>query len=559
MENPLPCSCASDTGKLMLMGLELMPGPRPLGGRLARGLRVLLIRSNRSPLRPLLAATSELFIRLLAFYLSRGLPAAVYVRGSFGRDEPVFGLSDIDLIAVTRGHGRVGEDRQPLVTLRWQRLERRLPLVSRLVDVKCYLESELSELTSTRYTYGLTEPSPRSLFFAGGGHAVRRAPGVVPYLWPMQNWRPVSRRDLRPQSAALDPAETRLLAWADLQFWWHLAFQTVGDPTTPWASYACVKLVAEPARILLYLEHGEQHFGRSRVLQRALELLPEEEPALRFALALLGELHRVPVAPLEVVLPCFVRLSARIARQLAAGLEPLGATTVALHGVRQMEASGPTMPGPLPLCDWPALAQPPSSEESFAVDPGRCDDPAALAGALRYSATNRYATLLCDGLIVRPSLLPRGRHRTVAFAGNDPVSAALVAGGTSASYPNAPGWGAADTAARAVIEHRAWLQSVGRLGPDAPTAVRLRRLSGLFSAARAGLFLDSLESPQVTLPVTFAATVEVLADRLPRHRKALEEASTNYRAAVESGTPLPLSSLESLTGALNALGCYASR
>ena len=505
----------------------------------------------------MLAASSELFIRLVAFYLGRGLTAAVYVRGSFGRDEPVFGLSDIDLIAVTRGHGRVGEDPCRLVTSRWQQLERRLPLLSRLVDVKCYLEPELRKLNSTRHTYGLRESSPRSLFFAEGGPTVRRPAAVVPYLWPMQNWRPVSRRDLRPQSPPPGP-DTRLLAWADLQFWWHLAFHTVSDPATPWASYACVKLVAEPARILLWLEHGEQHFGRSRVLQRAVELLPEEERALRFALALLRELDQVPVAPLEAVLPCFVRLSARIAQRLGAGLEPLGATTVALHGVNRMDASGPAMPGPLPLCDWSALAQPPSTEESFVVFPGRCDDPAVLAGALQHAGADRYPTLLCDGLVARPSLLPRGRHRTISFAGNDPVSAALVTGETSALFPNAPGWGAADTAVRAVTEHRAWLRSVGRLGHDAPTAVRLRRLSGLLSAARAGLFLDSLGSSEVTLPVTFAATIEVLADRLPHRGKALEEAHASHRATTESGSPLSLTTLESLTDALSELGWYSS-
>jgi hypothetical protein len=543
----------------MLMGREPMRGSRPLVDRLVRRLRVLLIRCNRSPLRPVLAAGSELFIRLVAYYLGRGLTAAVYVRGSFGRDEPVFGLSDIDLIAVTRGDGRVGgQDPSGLVTSRWQQLQHRLPLLSRLVDVVCYSEPDLVKLTSTRHTYGLRESSPRSLFFAEGGPGARRPPGVVPYLWPMQNWRRLCRRDLRPQSLAPAPADTRLLAWADLQFWWHLAFQTVGDPATPWASYACVKLVSEPARILLWLERGEQHFGRRPVLRRALELLPEEERALRFALALLRELDRFPVAPLEAVLPCFVRLSARIAQRLGAGLEPLGATTVALHGMTRIDASGPAMPGLLPLCDWSALAQPPSTEESFVVFPGRCDDPAVLAEALQHSGADRYATLLCDGLIVRPSRLPRGRHRTVGFAASDPVSAALLTGETTARFPNAPGWGAADTAVRAVTEHRAWLRSVGRLGPAAPTAARLRRLSGLLSAARAGLFLDSIGSSEVTLPVTFAAAIEVLADRLPRRRQALEDAHASYRATAESGSPLSLASLGSLTGALNELGWYSS-
>ena len=507
----------------------------------------------------MLVAASELCIRLLAGYLRHGLTAAIYVRGSFGRDEPVFGLSDVDLIAVMRTGGEAacaGEDPCRVVSARWRRLERRVPLLSRIVEVKCYLEPELLGLTAARQTYGLRQASPRSLFFAAAGSSRRRPPGVMPYLWPMHNWRPISRCDLRPAVVTSAPDDDGLLAWADLQYWWQLAFATVSQPETPWAAYACVKLVAEPARILLWLEHGEQHFRRRCALRRALELLPEEAAAIGFASALLGELHRIPLAPLDAVLPCFVRLSARIAQRLATGVEGLGTTAVALQGVDGVNRDQSAMAPQLPLCDWSALVQPPSVAESWAIAPGRCEDPAALAEALGGSCRDHYPTLLSESLFVRPSLQPRGRHRTVAFAVSDPISAALVAGSTTAAFANAPGWCAADTAARAVTEHRAWLRSVGRLGSEAPAAVRLRRLSGLLCAARAALFLDSVNTSSVAVPVTFAATVELFADRLAGQRRVIEEAGASYRAAVESSRPLSLAGLESLTGIVKDLDCY---
>src|SRR5205814_3110784 len=108
----------------------------------------------------------------------------------------------------------------------------------------------------------------------------------------------------------------------------------------------------------------------------------------------------------------------------------------------------------------------------------------------------------------------RVKLRGIQCPPSDPVSFALVEGKRLALYPNVPGWSAHDCASRAVAEHYAWLAGGRRDGnvrgwvaaqtPAEPApAVTLGRL---FTAARAGLFLESLsEKPELALTVPAVA------------------------------------------------------
>jgi hypothetical protein len=533
------------------MELEPIVGRRRrLARRLARAARQCLIRTDRGRLRPLWIAASELFIRVLGAYLTRGLPAAVYVRGTFARGEPVFGLSDIDLVAVAAG----AEQPRARLQQRWERLRRRVPLITHVVDtIDWCTEAELPALSRSAFNVSLGDIEPRSLFFTGDrGNWLHERPG----LWPTRDWRLIAGSDLRPPSGTDGPDHRLPAVWRELQFWWLLLCKAVATPESPWVSFLCIKLVTEPIRILLWLEHGEQHFRRSTVLRRGLDVLPEEAPAIRCVLGLQHELHRPRPPSLDVVLPCFVRLSARIAAGLTAQLEPLGARSVALVGTRRVTGNWAAGEDPRPLCDWPGLAEPGPVEDSFVVKPARPDDRAALAEAIAGSRNRCYATLLSDGLIVRPSRTGPLLFRTVAFAGSDPVSAALIAGHHVARFPDAPGWSAADVAARAVAEHSAWLRSRAPLTGEEPFAEPARRLAGLFSAARAALFADAIAAGDPALPMTFAATAELLADRLPSASTAITDAYASYRARVDTRRPLPTESFAALTAAFGELGWY---
>lgn len=513
-----------------------------------RTLQLAAIRSSGGPLRYVWAASYDLLIRLLAGYLRRGSSASVYLKGSFGRGEPVFGLSDIGLIAVVPPNpgDRHGTDACAALQQRWERLTRWVRPLSWLVNgVPIYPQRELPALASTCFRYGLGETPPAALFFPPGS-SIRLA--TLPGLWPMADWHPLAGPDVRPRIDAADPDQRRLAVTLELQFWWTLAFRAATAPDAHWAPYLCVKLIAEPARILLWLEHGERHTQRVAVLKRALEAFPQERTAIEYALELRASLHRRRVASLAPVLPCLVRLSARVAESLSGELEPLGTTTVTLAGA-------PLAASALPLCDWRALVRAPSVEESFVIAPGRVDDPSCLAGALSRSGGACHPTLLHDGLILRPHREPLPT-RSLTFAGCDPVSAALAEGRDRAAFPDVGGWSAQDTAARAVAEHRGWLGTLRPVGEGDTTDTLSRRLAGSFCAARAALFDASLQAGEPTIPLTFASVADALVTDVPTRDSAVCAAYGSYRELSDAGVRPNAATVNALTEVVMALDPY---
>jgi hypothetical protein len=119
------------------------------------------------------------------------------------------------------------------------------------------------------------------------------------------------------------------------------------------------------------------------------------------------------------------------------------------------------------------------------------------------------------------------------------VSFAVLEGRSSCRFPNLPGWSAADTASRAVAEHRAWLaHTTGELP--------LRRLAMLLGAARAAAFFESLQRGDPELPLTAGAAGRKLGG-------AAEDAWASCRACrLEGARPDPsaLAALEKLVRSL---------
>jgi hypothetical protein len=465
----------------------------------------------------------------------------------------VFGLSDIGLVAVVAGDAadRHAAEARSALDDRWERLTRRLRPLSWLVrGVPIYSQRELPELASTCFRYGLTE-TPRAPLFAAPGRSIRLA--TLPGLWPMEDWRLLAGPDVRPRIDAADPSQRRLAAALELMFWWTQTFRAAAEPDAHWAPYHCVKLIAEPAKILLWLEHGERHTQREPILRRSLEAFPEERQAIEYALELKRSLHRHRVAPLAMVLPSFVRLSARIVASLHAELAPIGGIEV---GLEEAPRAPLTSASPLPLCDWRALVRAPGSEESFAIEPGRVDDSSSLAGALARSGGACYPTLLHDGLILRPhaSLSPL---RALGFAACDPVSAALAEGRERARFPDVPGWSAEDVSARAVAEHGGWLGMLRPVDADATAKTLSRRLAGSFAAARAAIFRESLEAGAPAIPVTFAAVAGALARQAPASSGVVSDAYGSYRELADAGVEPGADTVNAMIEIVKALDAYA--
>jgi hypothetical protein len=505
-----------------------------------------MLRTGRGRLRPFWSLVHEAVLRAVAGCLRREQTgAAAYASGSFGSGEPLYGISDVDLVLVLPGDpSRPGAVRAG-ARRRWERIRHRFPLLGRLFHLAVFEDNDLADaVRQPALTYGLDgssgSPAEAACYRTVGTPektGLLEGPGLY---GPMQEWRLVGGRDRLPPAPVYDAQRRRIAAWLQIQSWWRFTFRACVDPGEPSVPFLCVKLVAEPARIWLWLTGGERLFDRKEVLERALRSMPDEEHALRQALELYHELPRSPDPPLAETLPSFVRLSGRIARLLEEDVLGAGATDVRLTWggpselpeqpesdakLRSLVAGG-AGPELLPLADWRALVLSWVGDEAFAPLPADPGDPEFLGAAAHTGRTGAYPALRSDTLLVLPTADPppgRGRLRAVQCAVTDPVSFALVAGERRASFPEVPGWCARDWARRALAEHRAWLAAL-------PVDEEGTALATPLNAARAALFHESVEAGEPELPLTMAATVERLTSLYPEARAAAEDAYDCYRA-----------------------------
>ncbi len=447
-----------------------------------------------------------------------------YARGSLGGSDLLPGLSDIDLAIVLRGDAGDPGRAATRVRARWLRLRRLVRLSDLLLDYPMIFErAELAEaVDSSTFSYGAAAYQ--------GNHA---NPDVVrllerPGLYSAStDWRRLTGTDQRPVEHERDDQTRRIAAWLELCAWWQFVFPACVDPSGPRTSSLCVKLVAEPLRIWLWLTEGEREGSRADVLRRGLRLMPDQEAAFRHALALLEELPRSPAPPLGEALTTLIEMSSRIEALIGAAIAPAGTTEVRLAGARAdelipayrvrswVESPWATeRPRPLPLCDFRSLTDPGLLDESFVVLAGDPADPAVLAAACAAQDYGPIPALRTDGLMLFPAgIRARTRVRAVKSTATDPVSFAVLAGREEATFPNVSGLSARDTAARALAEHRAWL-ATARGTSDADDE-RGHRLSMLLSAARVALFAESLEDREPELAVTSTEIARQLGSRFP--------------------------------------------
>jgi hypothetical protein len=258
--------------------------------------------------------------------------------------------------------------------------------------------------------------------------------------------------------------------------------------------------------------------------------MPEEAASIEGALALHADLHRSPPADLGDTLPFCVRTSARIAARTSADAFAGGATEVRLtgadpprlalradhrDGLRRLTGTDPSL---LPLADWRSRTWPQYPDDAFAVTDVDPADPRAVSAAVAAGGDlGPFASLWHEDLMV---LAGPGIMRAVQCEATDPVSFALARGDRTARFPEAPGLSAADTAERALLEHRAWLGAWREQGEpplaawmaaqDRTTTPELQTLGWLFSAARAALFSASVQAGEPELCLTMAAAAEAV-------------------------------------------------
>jgi predicted nucleotidyltransferase len=517
----------------------------PAPSRFTLAIRTLALRSGQGPLRPAWSGAYMTLIRVVAAVLRRRqADATVYVRGGFGRGgDPVFGLSDIDLLVILRGdpsRPRAARDR---LMDDWRRLTRAMPALRRLVAVSAFEDAELADATSANVlTHGLPGQDGlcgRALFFGDDPlldhFSFRSRPGLY---GPMADWRRVAGGERRPLRRGTSE-RSLTAAWLELQCWWRYAVRACAQPGDWHTAYLSVKLIAEPVRILLWLRHGEQVFSRRRALECGLARLPEEEKAIRLGLELHRALARRPDSALHRVLPALLGLSERVAAEIARELEEAGVTEVALAGgetdpvavsLAEDRPWGLLGGGEvLPLADWRgrALAAPPD-ELLVVLREADAADPTTLALAASAEAPGVVPAVPWGRLLVVPSLdtltrpLPRGVLRSLQCAASDPVSHALVSKASTARFPEITGWSARDAARRAVAEQRA---RIARLR----LADSVGDLAAVLAAARAALFLQSVQQGEPRLALTLAAVCTELASRVPGSAGVAAEAAAAWQ------------------------------
>jgi hypothetical protein len=150
-------------------------------------------------------------------------------------------------------------------------------------------------------------------------------------------------------------------------------------------------------------------------------------------------------------------------------------------------------------------------------------------------------------------ILPAPRSRTelraVKSPVTDPVSFALADGAAVARFPDVHGWSARDTAQRAVAEHAAWLRAAPAPVPGTePGEFAGSVLARLLTAARAGLFLESIENRAPELPVTVTETAR---------RVGAEQAVQDYREFAIDRTPPSPETLAEVRALVHELPAYA--
>jgi hypothetical protein len=539
--------------------------------RLLRLAQRLVLWTARGPFLHIWAAVYRGFARASAAYLTRGeKDVTAYARAGLGKGDFLPGLSDIDLVLVVApdpaGPGVAAER----VRQRWWRTQRALKSTYLLLDLpRIYDEGDLSLLVGANtFTYGLDRGQG-----AGNAEAVYvenqslldrcrmlERPGLYAAT---DDWVRFSGRERLPVEPPRDAQAQRMAAWLELAYLWRVTFRVGLGPIGPRTASLCVKLVSEPARIWLWLAHGERAGGRVDALERTLRRLPEEEASLRCALELQRALRHSPEPPLAEALAALVRFSSRIVETISAAIAPEGTTAVQIAGADPAElipplvardSSEPLPPPPAgahPLCDWRSLTSSPILDESFTVVTGDPGDPATLRALGATSLESWYKVMLADHLMVLPAQsFERARMRAISCAVTDPVSFALLAGRSSADFPNVRGWSADDVARRATAERGARLRAASP-GEDAG-----RELQTLFAAARADLFLESLREGDPVLPVTVTETARRLGARSGAAKTVCEAALLGYRELAEKGAQPDQTAISALRRLVLELPAY---
>ena len=502
-----------------------------------------LQRRSAGPLGRVWCRLYEALVWLAAGFIRfGGRETTVYLRGSFATDEQALGHSD------PRPGGRDrfarGSER---TRARVERVQRLIPTVGKLFFVRIYQQETFRRSLASLACP--TEPTFFGLPHDFHGSPIETRPGL---RGPARAWKRIAGQELRGAPAELDPQQRRVASWLELQHWWRYAYEVCIRPVSAYRPYLLAKLVADPARIWILLEHGELIGTRREALRAAAPLLREEREVIENAadtLDALASTGATPPASVDAVLPFLVRISALIGQRIERDVSPAGATPVALWtGPHDQLATDADRTADMnPLCDWRARCFRPQPDETFRAVAGNPAEKSDLVRAGDASRHGPQAILSEQGLLFLPGT---GVLRAIQCEATDPVTFALADGRLTARFPNARSWSAQDSAAREVAEHRNWLAADRRRYSEAHS------VAVLLGAARAAFFLDTLRQGQPVLAVTCSAAADALAALDSSSRSIGAAAAESYTDYRRGGSPPPPRIVADLHTAVRRLPSY---
>lgn len=546
----------------------------------------LMLRTANTPLRAVWALAYWSVIRAAVAWVRRQYrEASIYVKGSFASREEVYGISDVDLVVVLPTDGTPKGSAQLSARKSWKELCRRFPLFGFVIQHSWfYEEDDLREsLSASCLTYGFASNNygtadDRAAFL--GPHPLHDHMSLQthPSLYgACDEWRHVAGTDRLPRVGPRDPQSRRLAAWLHLQHWWRYAFLACAEPTRDYVPLLCVKLIAEPVRLYLWVNGGERVATREAALRRGLSELPDEREALELGLNLLNTLHRSPDAPLQAVIAALIRHTARLAQHMSAAADAAGSVDVRLVGGEELLVTpkvGNRMhelrarreaAELLPLADWRARAVPAVPDEVLMLIQPNALDAAFLGATAHADYGDAIPACRYNSMLLLPTTdFERGMLRAVQCQPTDPVSIALADGRTVAPFPELAGWSALHCARRAVAEHRAWLAADAWVYPthgwvgvqSAPNDAKMRTLGLLFTAARAALFLESIVEGDPELAVTVAGVADCLVARDSSCSDIVHSALHEFRAS-RAGDSTDPNQVAAMLDVVRNLSAYA--
>ena len=436
----------------------------------ALALRRVMLRTARSPLRPLWAGVyGAIALAVARIVAPRRSDTSVHVTGSLASrrgGEAVYGCR-----TSTSSPSRPTR-RGPSGRMRFDAAEPAPPPLRELMPhFYVYDAAGLARVLEGPYTVnGLQAGRPAFV----GPDALRDEMGLLerPGLYGPAAVAPGAGRASEPPATS---GERRLpAAWLELQYRWRWALYASATPATSRGPPS--ELVAEAARIWLWLARGERTDTRRDALERALRLWRVRRPGPARRAGVHDELHRIAAVDLaRSIAALFTNLS---------GGDRLGRRRVSGPGERDARSPCAGLRrGRLPLLDWRALALPSArlvaagGPRVLGGAPGPVDDPrrppALLAAAAR-DAAGRVPRARHDALLVEPTLdmwgevgcassnarpptrsrrrcsaarpalasqsSPAGRRATGPAARSPSTAPGFAAAGGTPSLRGAPGW-----------------------------------------------------------------------------------------------------------------------